>query len=174
VAGQIARIKGCRVVGIAGGRDKCRFIVDELGFDQAIDYKSEDVRAALKELCPAGIDVYFDNVGGDILEAALARLARGARIVICGAISQYNREGAMRGPSNYMALLVKRARMEGFVVFDYADRYLEAALEMAGWMGSGQLRSREQVVRGFERFPEALQTLFHGGNIGKLVLEVTG
>ena len=174
VAGQIARIKGCRVIGIAGGREKCDYIVDELKFDVAIDYKSEDVRAALKEHCPKGIDVYFDNVGGDILEAALARLARGARIVICGAISQYNRDGAMKGPSNYMALLVKRARMEGFVVFDYADRYLDAAIEMAGWMQAGQLRSREDVRKGFDAFPDVLGELFRGGNVGKLVLQVAG
>jgi len=174
VAGQIARIKGCRVVGIAGGREKCDLIVNDLGFDAAIDYKAEDVRRALKKHCPQGIDVYFDNVGGEILEAALARLARGARVVLCGAISQYNREGAMKGPSNYMALLVKRARMEGFVVFDYADRYLEAAVEMAGWMEAGELRSREQVMKGFENFPEVLLELFRGGNIGKLVLEVAG
>ena len=174
VAGQIARIKGCRVIGIAGGREKCDYIVQELGFDAAIDYKSEDLRAALKQHCPKGIDVYFDNVGGDVLEAALARLARGARIVICGAISQYNRDGAMKGPSNYMALLVKRARMEGFVVFDYADRYLEAAVEMAGWMQAGQLRSREDVRAGFESFPDVLGELFRGGNFGKLVLQVDG
>src|SRR5688572_24759642 len=154
VTGQIAKIKGCRVVGIAGGREKCDFVVDELGFDAAIDYKSDDVRAALKEHCPDGINVYFDNVGGEILDLVLARLARHARIVICGAISQYNNEGPMRGPSNYMSLLVHRARMEGFVVFDYADRYLEAAMEMAGWMAEGKLKSHEDIVEGFENFPE--------------------
>ena len=172
VAGQIAKIKGCRVVGIAGGPDKCKWLTDELGFDAAIDYKSEDVRAALKEHCPKGVDVYFDNVGGDILDIVLSRLARHARIVICGAISQYNAEGKMRGPSNYMQLLVRRARMEGFVVFDYADRYAHAALEMAGWMAEGKLTHREEVVEGIDSFPEALLKLFNGENTGKLVLKV--
>jgi NADPH-dependent curcumin reductase CurA len=172
VAGQIAKIKGCRVVGIAGGPEKCDYITSELGFDAAIDYKSEDVRAALKQHCAGGIDVYFDNVGGEILDLALGRLARGARIVICGAISQYNVDGPMKGPSNYMSLLVNRARMEGFVVFDYADRYLEAAMEMAGWMAEGKLKSREDVVEGLENFPETLTKLFKGENIGKLVLKV--
>jgi NADPH-dependent curcumin reductase CurA len=172
VAGQIAKIKECRVVGIAGGPEKCDYIVKELGFDAAIDYKSEDVRASLKEQCPNGVDVYFDNVGGEILDMVLARLARQARIVICGAISQYNNEGPMRGPKNYMSLLVNRARMEGFVVFDYADRYFEAATEMAGWMVEGKLKSREDIVEGLENFPETLLKLFKGENIGKLVLKV--
>ena len=173
VAGQVAKIKGCRVVGIAGGPEKCAYLVDELGFDAAIDYKSEDVRAGLKEHCPDRVDVYFDNVGGKILDAVLGRLARGARVVICGAISQYNNEGPMKGPSNYMSLLVNRARMQGFVVFDYADRYLEAAMEMAGWMAEGKLKSREDIVEGFETFPETLQKLFEGDNIGKLVLKIS-
>lgn len=172
VAGQIAKIKGCTVIGIAGGEEKCKWITEGLGFDAAIDYKSEDVRAALKELCPKGVNVYFDNVGGEILDIVLGRLARHARIVICGAISQYNREGAMKGPSNYMALLVHRARMEGFVVFDYADRYAEAGMQMAGWMAEGKLESREDVVEGFEHFPDALLKLFKGENIGKLLLKV--
>ena len=172
VAGQIAKIKGCTVIGIAGGPEKCKWITEELGFDAAIDYKSQDVRAALKEHCPKGIDVYFDNVGGEILDIVLGRLARHARIVICGAISQYNREGAMKGPSNYMSLLVNRARMEGFVVFDYADRYAEAGMQMAGWMAEGKLQSREDIAEGFENFPDALLKLFKGENIGKLILKV--
>lgn len=172
VAGQIARIKGCRVVGIAGGSEKCAWLVDELGFDAAIDYKSEELGPALKTHCPKGVDVYFDNVGGTTLEAVLARLARHARIVICGAISQYNNDGPMKGPSNYMSLLVNRARMEGFVVFDYADRYAEAAMEMVGWMAEGKLKTREDIVEGLESFPEALTRLFEGANIGKLVLKV--
>ena len=172
VVGQIAKIKGCRAVGIAGGAEKCRYVVDELGFDAAIDYKAEDVRKALKEHCPNGVDVYFDNVGGDILDTVLTRLARGARIAICGAISQYNVDGAMKGPSNYMMLLVKRARMQGFVVFDYADRYAEAAREMAGWMAEGRLKSREDVVAGLETFPDTLLKLYKGENLGKLVLKV--
>jgi NADPH-dependent curcumin reductase CurA len=172
VAGQIAKLKGCRAVGIAGGPEKCGWIVEELGFDAAIDYKSEDVGAALKQHCPAGVDVYFDNVGGEILEAVLARLARGARVVICGAISQYNNIDSMRGPSNYMSLLVNRARMEGFVVMDYTARYPEASREMAGWIADGRLVAREDVIEGFERFPDALAKLFRGENVGKLVLKV--
>lgn len=172
VAGQIAKIKGCRVVGIAGGPEKCKWIVEDLGFDAAIDYKAEDLRAALKEHCPDRVNVYFDNVGGDTLDAVLGRLARRARIVICGAISQYNNEGKMKGPSNYMSLLVNRARMEGFVVFDYADRYMHAVSEMAGWMADGKLKHREELVEGLEAFPDALTKLFKGENIGKLVLKV--
>ena len=172
VAGQIAKVKGCRVVGLAGGPEKCAMVVDEFGFDACIDYKADDVYAALKEHCPEGIDVYFDNVGGDILDACLARLARGARIVICGAISQYNVDGKMKGPSNYMSLLVSRARMEGFVVFDYVKRYREAGQEMAGWMAEGKLKSREDVVEGIETFPESLLKLYKGENLGKLVLKV--
>ncbi|HEX3724994.1 MAG TPA: NADP-dependent oxidoreductase [Pirellulales bacterium] len=172
VVGQIAKIKGCRVVGIAGGAAKCKYVVDELGFDAAIDYKHEDIKQSLATHCPRGIHVYFDNVGGDILDAALARLARGARIVICGAISQYNNTSAIKGPSNYLSLLVNRASMKGMVVFDYADRYAAAAREMAGWMAEGKLKSREDIVRGLENFPEALLKLFHGENFGKLVLQV--
>jgi NADPH-dependent curcumin reductase CurA len=171
VAGQIARIKGCRAVGIAGGEDKCRWLVDELGFDAAIDYKGGDVRGQLREHASDGIDVFFDNVGGEVLEAALSRLARGARVVLCGAISQYNAERAPRGPANYMQLLVARASMTGFVIFDYAARYPEGAAELARWLGSGELRSREDVVRGdVKQFPEVLLRLFRGENTGKLVL----
>jgi NADPH-dependent curcumin reductase len=170
IAGQIAKIKGCRVVGIAGGAEKCRFIVDELGFDAAIDYKAEDVRVALGEHCPDRVNVYFDNVGGEILDAVLTRLARHARIVICGAVSQYNHPGPMRGPANYMALLVDRARMEGFLVFDYAKRYGEAAHEIAGWLAAGRLKSVEHVETGIEHFPEVLLKLYSGENFGKLVL----
>jgi NADPH-dependent curcumin reductase len=153
VVGQLAKIHGCRVVGIAGGADKCRYLVDELGFDAAIDYKSEDVRKALRQHCPKGLDVYFDNVGGDILDAALANLARHARIVICGAVSQYNNTTAIKGPSNYLSLLVNRASMTGMVVFDYAARYPEAAKAMAGWRAAGKLKSREDVAQGFTNFP---------------------
>jgi NADPH-dependent curcumin reductase len=172
VAGQIARIKGCRVVGIAGGPRKCEWVAGELGFDACIDYKAADVAAALREHCPEGIDVYFDNVGGEILDAALARLARGARVVVCGAISQYNNLDSMRGPSNYMSLLVNRARMQGFVVLDYLPRYAEAQREMAAWIADGRLIAREDVVEGFEDFPQALARLFAGENVGKLVLKV--
>ncbi|HTE52843.1 MAG TPA: NADP-dependent oxidoreductase [Kofleriaceae bacterium] len=172
VVGQIAKIKGCRVVGIAGGREKCAWLTGELGFDAAVDYKSEDVKKALRAHCPQGIDVYFDNVGGEILDAALALLARGARVVVCGAISQYNNTTPVRGPSNYLSLLVNRASMTGMVVFDWADRYGEATREMAGWMAAGKLRSREQIVHGLETFPDSLLMLFNGENTGKLVLAV--
>jgi NADPH-dependent curcumin reductase CurA len=171
-AGQIAKIHGCRAVGIAGGPAKCAFVVDELGFDACIDYKAGDVRGGLKQHCPNGVDVYFDNVGGEILDLVLARINRKARIVISGAISQYNNTAPVKGPSNYMMLLVQRARMEGMVVFDYADRYAEAVREIAGWMRAGRLRSREDVVEGLERFPEALNGLFRGENFGKLLLKV--
>jgi len=172
VVGQIAKLKGCRVVGIAGGAGKCRYLVEEMGFDAAVDYKAEDVRAALRRECPKGIDVFFDNVGGDTLEAALANLARHARIVICGAISQYNNTTPAPGPKNYMALLVNRARMEGMVVFDYADRYAEAVRDLSAWMAEGKLKSREHIVCGLDGFPEALLKLFTGENFGKLVLKV--
>ena len=172
--GQIAKIKGCTVIGIAGGEEKCRFLTEELGFDDAIDYKAEDIYTGLKRTCPKGIDIYFDNVGGDILNAALTRLRLHARVVICGAISQYNNTGEMKGPSNYMSLLVNRARMEGMVVFDFADRYGEAAKDIAGWMMEGRIKHREHVVEGLEKFPEHLMMLFRGENFGKLVLKVTG
>ncbi len=172
IVGQIAKIKGCRAVGIAGGAEKCRWLVDELGFDAAIDYKSEDVKAALRRHCPQGVNVYFDNVGGDILDAALTRLAMHARIVVCGAISQYNTTAPVKGPSNYLALLVCRARMQGMVVFDYVARYADAAREMAGWIAQGKLKTREDIVVGFETFPDALLKLFSGENTGKLVLQV--
>jgi NADPH-dependent curcumin reductase len=172
VVGQIAKIKGCRTVGIAGGADKCRYLVGELGFDAAIDYKAGDVKDGLKEHCPKGVDVYFDNVGGDILDAALTRLARNARIIICGAISQYNNTQPVKGPANYLSLLVNRASMTGMVVFDYAERYAEGAREMAGWMAAGKLKSREDIVPGFDTFPQTLLKLFSGENTGKLVLKV--
>ena len=172
IAGQIAKLKGCRVVGIAGGKEKCALLTEELGFDGAIDYKSEDVIAGLKRECPKGVDVFFDNVGGDILDAVLSRLNFKARVIICGAISQYNNKEAVKGPSNYLSLLVNRARMEGFVVMDYADRYAAAGQEMAGWLLKGQLKSKEHIVEGLESFPESLAKLFSGENHGKLVLKV--
>ena len=172
IAGQIAKLKGCRVVGIAGGKQKCELLIEELGFDGAIDYKSEDVIAGLKRECPKGVDVFFDNVGGDILDAVLSRLNFKARVVICGAISQYNNKEAVKGPANYLSLLVNRARMEGFVVMDYADRYAAAGQEMAGWLAKGQLKSKEHIVEGLETFPETLMKLFSGENFGKLILKV--
>lgn len=172
IVGQIAKIKGCRAIGIAGGADKCSYIVDELGFDAAIDYKSAEVKASLRQHCAQGINVYFDNVGGEILDAALTQLAMHARIVICGAISQYNATTPVKGPANYLALLVCRARMQGMVVFDYAERYADAAREMAGWIAQGKLKTREHIVHGFETFPDTLLKLFAGENTGKLILQI--
>jgi NADPH-dependent curcumin reductase CurA len=172
VVGQIAKLKGCHVVGIAGGAEKCSYGADELGFDATIDYKASDVNEALGEHCPDGIDVYFDNVGGEILDAALAHLARHARVVICGAISQYNTTDAIKGPSNYLSLLVNHASMTGFVVSDYGDRLAEGAGEMAAWLAAGKLKSREDIAEGLETFPETLLRLYKGENTGKLVLRV--
>ncbi len=169
IVGQIARIKGCRTVGIAGGEEKRRWLVEEAGFDAAIDYKSADLRKELKVHAPDGVDVYFDNVGGATLEAALDRLAHGARIVLCGAVSQYN--DTPRGPANYMQLLVARASMTGFVIFDYAKRYPEGVAQLAKWLQSGELRSHEQIEHGHVAdFPDTLLKLFRGENTGKLIL----
>jgi NADPH-dependent curcumin reductase CurA len=172
--GQMAKIRGCRVVGIAGGAAKCDWVVKELGFDACIDYKAGPaaVRDGLKAHCPGGVDIYFDNVGGEILDAVLARINRKARIIICGAISQYNNTTAVQGPKNYLSLLVNRARMEGIVVFDYADRYHLAVAEMADHLKAGRMKSKEDVVVGLETFPETLLKLFNGENFGKLVLQV--
>ena len=171
--GQIAKLKGCRVVGIAGGAAKCEWVVKELGFDACIDYKSGPVKDGLKQHCPQGVDIYFDNVGGEILDAVLTRINKKARIIICGAISQYNNTGAVAGPKNYLSLLVNRARMEGIVVFDYADRYPQAIAEMAGYLKDGRMKSKEDVVKGgVAAFPATLAKLFNGENFGKLVLEV--
>ena len=172
--GQLAKIKGCRVVGIAGGPAKCEWVVQELGFDACIDYKNGDVREGLKTHCPDGVDIYFDNVGGEILDHVLACLRRHARIIICGAISQYNATSTVQGPKNYLSLLVNRARMEGMVVFDYVDRYPQAIAELSGYLADGRMRSREDVVVGLETFPDSLAKLFTGENFGKLVLKVTG
>lgn len=173
VVGQIARIRDCRVVGIAGGKQKCDYLADELGFDAAIDYKSEDLRDSLRQHCPKGVDVFFDNVGGDTLNTVLPMLRMHGRVVICGAISQYNNTGPVVGPSNYMSLLVSRARMEGFVVFDYAKKYPEAIAAMVGWLAEGRLKSQEQIEDGIENFPAVLLKLFEGGNFGKLILRNT-
>jgi NADPH-dependent curcumin reductase CurA len=172
VAGQIARIRGCRVIGIAGGSDKCRWLLDELGFDAAIDYKAEDVAGALGELAPDGVDVFFDNVGGEILEAVLSHLARGARVVLSGGLSRYNADQG-RGPSNYLQLLRTRSSMTGFITPDYADRYPVTVAELAGWLREGRLVSREQIIDGGVRaFPDALLKLFAGENLGKLIVAV--
>ena len=173
VVGQIAKVKNCYVVGIAGGLEKCRYLVEELGFDAAIDYKNDNIASKLKEYFPKGIDVYFDNVGGDILELALSKLALHARIVICGAISQYNNTKPVKGPSNYLSLLVNRATMKGMVVFDYAKDYQKAAIQMGMWMAEGKLKSKEDVYEGIENFYETFLRLFSGEKLGKLVLKVS-
>ncbi|MFI2477505.1 NADP-dependent oxidoreductase [Nocardia xishanensis] len=171
VVGQIAKAKGATVIGIAGGAEKCRWLTEELGFDAAVDYRNEDVLRRLREVAPKGIDIYFDNVGGDILDAALANLRFGARVVLCGAISAYNDDKLPPGPSRYMSLLVFRASMTGFVVMDYADRYGEAVAQMSQWLADGTLKSREHVVEGgVGQFGETLNMLFTGANVGKLVL----
>ncbi|MFC5497977.1 NADP-dependent oxidoreductase [Caenimonas terrae] len=171
--GQLAKLKGCRVVGIAGGPAKCEWVVRELGLDACIDYKAGNVKAGLKQHCPKGVDVYFDNVGGEILDDVLARIGRGARIVICGAISQYNNTTPVQGPKNYLSLLVNRARMEGIVVFDYAERFPAAVAELSGYLKEGRIKSREDVMAGgIAAFPQALAKLFTGENFGKLVLHV--
>jgi NADPH-dependent curcumin reductase len=159
-------------VGIAGGNAKCKYLTEELGFDAAIDYKSEDVRAALGWHCPDGVNVFFDNVGGEILDIVLAQLARKARVVLCGAISQYNNPADVRGPKNYLSLVINSARMEGFIVFNYAQRYGEGIQALAAWLAEGKIKAREDIVAGLENFPEAFLKLFRGENLGKLVIKV--
>ena len=172
VVGQIAKRKGCRVVGIAGGGEKCAWLTDKAHFDAAIDYKSEDVGARLSELCPDGIDVFFDNVGGPVLDEALARIARGARIVICGAISRYNAEKAPPGPSNYYRVVPQRGRIEGFVVMDFFHRYAEAAADLTKWVADGSIVWEADVQKGFENAPKTLRRLYTGANFGKQLLEL--
>lgn len=172
VVGQIAKLVGAaRVVGIAGTDEKCSWLTDELGFDAAINYRQEDVMARLSQNCPDGIDVFFDNVGGEILDAALAHLAMKARVVICGAISQYNSD-VTRGPQNYLSLITKRARMEGFLVLDYLDRFPEAQLKMFEWVLGGFIRHKEHVVDGLEHAGDALNLLFSGENSGKVIVRI--
>jgi NADPH-dependent curcumin reductase CurA len=172
LVGQIAKLKGCRVVGIAGGKEKCDYLIGELGFDAAIDYKSESLYPALKAACPKGIDVYFDNVGGETLDAALAMLRFKGRVALCGAISQYNSTEPVRGPQNYLSLLINRGRMEGFIVFDFEKDFPRFARDMSQWLAEGKLQSREHIVKGIETFPDTLLMLFDGRNQGKLVIEV--
>lgn len=172
VAGQIARIKGCRVIGIAGGPEKCRWLKEEARFDDVIDYKAEDVDARIGELCPNRVDVFFDNVGGDILEAALNHINLKARIVLCGGIANYNATEPQPGPTNLMNLVIMRARMEGFIVIDYMDRFGEGAAALAGWLQSGELVHRDDVQEGFENIPATLNRLFTGKNIGKQMLKI--
>ncbi|HCQ23992.1 MAG TPA: NADP-dependent oxidoreductase [Flavobacteriaceae bacterium] len=171
VVGQIAKIKGCKVVGIAGGPDKCTYLMKELGFDGAIDYKSENLKSGIKKYCPKGIDVYFDNVGGDILDTALIFLRKKARVVICGAISQYNEQN-YQGPKNYLSLLVNRASMRGMVVLDYAAQYREAMQHIAQWMAEGKLKSKVTIYEGIEEFYPTFLRLFNGDKLGKLILKL--
>ncbi len=172
VAGQIAKIKGCTVIGMAGTDEKCRWLTDELGFDGAINYKTQDVAAELDRLCPDGIDVYFDNVGGEILDICLDRIALNARVVLCGGISRYNVEGELPGPKNYFNLIFRRARMQGFLAPDYAPRFDEAYAELQGGLAEGKIRQRETVIEGFENLPKALVLLFEGANTGKMMVKV--
>jgi NADPH-dependent curcumin reductase len=173
IVGQLAKNAGCRVVGICGSNEKCAWLVDELGFDAAINYKTADLAAALKTACPKGIHVVFDSVGGDVLDACLLRIAKGARVVICGAMSQLNQSGELPpGPSNYIRLLTKRAKMQGFVTLDYAARYREASGELAKLLLAGKLKVREEMVSGLENAPAAFLRLFTGGNTGKLIVKL--
>jgi NADPH-dependent curcumin reductase CurA len=172
VAGQIAKLEGCRVIGIAGGPAKCAWLTGEARFDAAIDYKREDVAGRLAELAPAGVHVYFDNVGGPILEAVLERIAERARIVLCGGISAYNLAEPPPGPRNLMNLVVRRGRMEGFIVIDYAARFGEAAQRLGKWVAEGRLAYRVDVAKGFENAPRTFQRLFRGENLGKQLLRL--
>lgn len=171
VAGQIAKLTGCRVVGTAGSDEKCALVVDEYGFDACINYRTEDLRARVREACPDGVDVFFDNVGGDVLEVALNNLALHARVVICGAISQYD-GGGPRGPRNYMQLVVRRARMEGFLVFDHAERHADAIADLARWAAEGHIRQRVDVIDGIAQVPAAFRRLFSGENLGKNAVRI--
>jgi len=173
LVGQIGKIMGCRVVGIAGTDDKCAWLTSELGFDAAINYKKESVFRKLREYCPDGIDVYFDNVGGKILDTVLALINLKARIVVCGMISQYNAEKPVPGPYNLGNILVKRARMEGFIVLDYFDRAGEAVSKLAQWYSEGKLQYRLDVIEGLEKAPETVNRLFDGSHTGKLIVKVS-
>jgi|TARA_Y100000385_G_scaffold291967_1_gene374831 NADPH-dependent curcumin reductase CurA len=173
LVGQIAKIKGCHVVGIAGGKTKCDYLVNELGFDAAIDYKNDNIFSGLKTHCPKGIDVFFDNVGGAILDGALTKLRMNARVVICGAISQYNTTSKIKGPSNYLSLLVNRASMKGMVVFDYKEQYPEAIADYMNWIEAGKIKSKEDIYEGIENFNDCFLRLFSGEKIGKLILKLS-
>jgi NADPH-dependent curcumin reductase len=171
LVGQIAKLKGCKVIGIAGGTGKCGYIKNELGFDAVIDYKTEVMAEKIKEYAPGGIDIYFDNVGGEMLDAALLNLAMGARVVICGAISQYN-EAHFNGLKNYMKIVSARGTLSGIIVLDYFNRAAEAVADISHWLKEGKIKYREHVVEGIENFPQALQMLFTGENYGKLLLKI--
>lgn len=172
VVGQIAKIRGCKVVGIAGSDEKCRWLTEELGFDVAINYRTMNVASALKESCPKGIDVFFDNVGGEILEAALANLALRGRVVMCGAISQYDDAASPAGPRNLSVLISQRGRMEGFIILDFLPRAGEAIAQLAAWVMGGRLKYKVDVLEGLDRAPEALRKLFDGTNEGKMLVKL--
>lgn len=173
VAGQIARARGCRVIGIAGGRSKCDWLTGELGFDAAIDYKNEDVRARLGELCPDGIDAQFENVGGAVLDAAIANMRIGGRIALCGLISGYNSTGPVPGPAEFQRVLMQRITIRGFIILDHFARAREAFAELEALIRDGRLKWRDHIVDGLENAPDALSLLFTGGNTGKLMIRVT-
>jgi NADPH-dependent curcumin reductase CurA len=173
LAGQMGKIAGCRVVGIAGSDEKCAWITCELGFDAAINYKEGNLVEALERNCPKGIDIDFENVGGAVMDAVLGRLNLGARVVLCGLISQYNAENSVPGPSNFAAILTKRARVQGFVVTDFASRFGEATVQIVQWIQQGKLKYRVDMVEGLRQAPSALNRLFEGANIGKLLVKVS-
>lgn len=172
LAGQIAKIKGCRVVGIAGTDEKCRWVIEELGFDACINHRTADLDAALREHCPERVDVYFDNVGGRILDAVLGHLAVHGRVVLCGAIAVYNQQGRPPGPANYLNLIARRGKMQGFITIDSWDRFPECMAQLGRWAAEGRLRWREELVEGLEQCPRALNMLFTGENTGKVVVQV--
>lgn len=172
LVGQIGKIKGCRVVGIAGGAEKCRRLTEELGFDAAVDYKAGAVLEQLQQHCPAGVDVYFENVGGALLDDVLSLINLRARVVLCGQIAQYNADAPVPGPYNFGRILMQRARVEGFIVLDYAARAPEAFADLGRWYAEGRLKYREEIVAGLERAPETLTRLFTGAHDGKLVVKV--
>lgn len=171
VAAQIAKLKGCRVIGIAGGETKCKWLIDELGLDAAIDYKNEDVKARVRELCPKGVDRYFDNVGGPILDHVLDNIALRGKVVLCGAISDYNSTDTF-GPKNYTRLIVMRGKMEGFIILDYAPRFQEAIQGLSKWVMEGKIKYQEDIQEGLENAPEAFLRIFTGKNLGKQLLKV--
>ena len=173
IVGQIGKIKGCRVVGIAGSDEKCRWITETLGFDAAVNYKTEGVREQLKKHCPHGIDIFFDNVGGAILDTVLTLINVKARIVICGLISQYNAQKPVPGPYNFSSILTQRLRVQGFVFGDYLDRISEAVADLGKWLVQGKIQYRVHVVEGLEKAPQAVNMLFDGSNEGKLMVKVS-
>jgi NADPH-dependent curcumin reductase CurA len=172
IVGQIAKVKGCRAVGLTGSDAKCAWLIDELGYDAAVNYKTANLRVALKEACPDGIDVFFDSVGGEILNTVLTRLNYHGRVAVCGAISQINASELPPGPSNYLQLLAKSARMEGFTTLDFARQYDEARADLARWIREGKIRYRDDIVEGLDQAPSHLLRLFSGEHRGKLMVKL--